>query len=450
MARRLRNSIVAISILFFIIVGGYFFLQQNGWVWDSINWKIVKTGGIYLSSTPHGAQILIDGIPYANTTSFLSPGILIQRLPPKEYAITLTKPGFYPWKKILAVAPGKVAAAHDIFLLPKNPASQTIGAEIKDFWITREGLVSKDATDHLHLGDKILRGTEVELSDPDSSGLITRQNASRFFIDLQNPEIATNLDSLFASLLDQKYPSARDITIDRIFFHPFSPQKLLIATKTALYNADLKKIEIERAATFPEGTLLTIGSSGGSALTPTGDLLIFNLILKTFSSSSLSAIPSPATKLSMSQSGTYLFLETKKSGFFVYDRSTEKMTRVTDAPIAAYAVSPEGKRLAVLTEDKKLTLYYLAEYEGNRLVPKGILESIPFPILFSTSSRIVWLPHQDAALLLNSDSVIGLDMDFRNPSDTQILYKNISKNDFTDTLFLLKKNGELLSIDLEG
>ncbi|MEK7465392.1 MAG: PEGA domain-containing protein [Patescibacteria group bacterium] len=450
MARRLRNSIVAVAILLFLILGGYFFLQQNGWVWDPTNWKMVKTGGIYLSFVPHGAQILVDGTPYADTTSFLSSGILIQRLPPKPYAITLKKPGFYPWEKTVAVTPGKVAAAHDIFLWPKNPPTQIVGAGIKDFWITREGLVLEDAHGQLRLGNQLLRGTTVELSSSDSGGLITRQNTSRFFIDLQNPETATNLDSLFTSLLGQIYPSARDTKIDRIFFHPFSHQKLLITTKTALYNTDLKKIDMERVAVFPEGTILSISSSDGSALTPTGDLLVFNLILKTFSSSTLSSVPSSTTKISTSPNGIYLLLETKESGFFVYDRNTEKMTRVTDAPVAAYTVSPEGKRLAMLTEDKKLTLYYLAEYEGNRLVPKETRESVSFPFLFSSTSRILWLPHQDAALLLNSNSAIGLDMDFRSPLNTQILYKNTSKNDFTDTLLLLKENGELLSIDLEG
>lgn len=89
-------------------------LYAMGYSFDWQKYALVQTGGLYLKSTPNGAQIAING-KNKNTTPRL-----VSHLRPSFYEITISKNDFYPWQKTLEVLPGLVTEARNIMLFPRQ------------------------------------------------------------------------------------------------------------------------------------------------------------------------------------------------------------------------------------------------------------------------------------------------------------------------------------------
>ncbi len=101
-------------VAIFIIVTPPTIMYAMGYSLDWESKKIVQTGGIFLKSIPSGAQILVDGKDRGTTNQ------LISRLTPKNYSVTVAKPGYFLWQKKLEVAPRNVTEARNIFLIPES------------------------------------------------------------------------------------------------------------------------------------------------------------------------------------------------------------------------------------------------------------------------------------------------------------------------------------------
>jgi len=119
--------------IFFIAATLVIIFYCLGYRFDFENKTIVKTGGLYFSIAPPGATIYLDQRSYKKTNFFFKNAFLSGLLP-KDYKITITKPDYHPWNKILTVGEEKVTEAKNIILFPKNPEFRFLAQKINEFF----------------------------------------------------------------------------------------------------------------------------------------------------------------------------------------------------------------------------------------------------------------------------------------------------------------------------
>ncbi|MFH1671227.1 MAG: PEGA domain-containing protein [Candidatus Portnoybacteria bacterium] len=114
MTRKVRQTILFLTSIFFVLVVPLVLFYSWGYSFDWENKKPVLTGGLYLQSSPKEARV------YLNDKLEKETPVFIKRLLPKDYQIRVEKDGFHSWKKKLKIESGLVTEAKDILLIPKE------------------------------------------------------------------------------------------------------------------------------------------------------------------------------------------------------------------------------------------------------------------------------------------------------------------------------------------
>jgi len=131
MTRTTRRVIFYGFVLIFIIVTPLTILYTSGYSFDLQKMALTQTGGIYLKSTPSGAQVALDGKANKTTPK------LLPRLLPRQFNVSISQDGFYGWNKKLDVTAGLVTEARNIFLFPKQidiqPVQNNVTSTIYSF-----------------------------------------------------------------------------------------------------------------------------------------------------------------------------------------------------------------------------------------------------------------------------------------------------------------------------
>ncbi len=118
-----RRVIFAISALAFFILAPALLFYTLGYRINS-NFKIGRTGGLYVSSPVSGSEIYIE-TSLKKKPNLLQSGLFLQNLVAGAYPIVVAKEGYWPWFKQLSVKEGQVAEAKAI-LISKNPYGEII------------------------------------------------------------------------------------------------------------------------------------------------------------------------------------------------------------------------------------------------------------------------------------------------------------------------------------
>lgn len=139
-----RRVLFYISIFIFALAVAPILLYSLGYRL-SRDFKIVKTGGIFIQASEAGADIFADS--KHKRTSLFGNGGLIKNLSPGIYKVSVEKEGFWKWKKNLDVASEEVTL-RAVLLVPQNPEGKILGtttpqfkkikppyASVKKFWI---------------------------------------------------------------------------------------------------------------------------------------------------------------------------------------------------------------------------------------------------------------------------------------------------------------------------
>ena len=105
MTRKRRLVLFWICALLFIGLTVPIILYSFGYRFSFAEWKILRAGGLFISSTPTtGTKIYVDDHLVKETT-LLSRKIFLQGLTPRTYAVRIEKEGYFPWEKNLIVRP---------------------------------------------------------------------------------------------------------------------------------------------------------------------------------------------------------------------------------------------------------------------------------------------------------------------------------------------------------
>ncbi len=130
MTRLTRRLVFYSFIVIFLLATPPTIFYAMGYSFDWQKKVLVKTGGLYLKSSPTSAKIILD-----NKNNKTTPR-LISRLLPKTYKISIEKDGYFSWGKNLEVKPQLVEEARNIILFPKNISPEkvaTTSLAIADF-----------------------------------------------------------------------------------------------------------------------------------------------------------------------------------------------------------------------------------------------------------------------------------------------------------------------------
>lgn len=111
--RKIRFSIF---LILFLIIGPLVVLYANGDIFNGFGF--LKTGGIFVRSSPIGSTVYINS-KLDSSTSFFQRDVLIKNLKPGTYNINVKKDGYNSWFKKVTVKTNVVADA-DVFILPEK------------------------------------------------------------------------------------------------------------------------------------------------------------------------------------------------------------------------------------------------------------------------------------------------------------------------------------------
>ncbi len=460
--KRRHRRIFAVAVGAFLLIGGYLVLRTIGWDFDLTNFRVVQTGGIALRFEPAGSTVSLDGHIVDNASGLFPSGdVFLQNLLPRRYHVTVTHDGYRGWVKDLDVHPGAVSAAQEIKLWPAMFTVDTLATSTDAFWVTNQGVVLKDADGHLQLGSQALRGDRVVLSRTDADAIVVAEGTTEFLIDLTNPTVAVNLQGLFNSLRSRTFGLRATAGPENLAFHPFSLQKVLLQATSSLYALDYRRVALQELA-----TLATTTGRGGTVVTPRfvamaesntkaflvtdrNELLTLNLVLGTAATSSFPlASTTSVTELWASPDSNYLVFQDSHGMLQIYDTSSLTLTPLASG-IQAVAFSPEGKRLAYLTNDDYIGVYVLADYEGDTRLPQGTLYRFSVSGLGAMESLEWPSAFPNYLLLAGNNRVTVTEVDPRAPENAYVLFPDVTSHALAGSdLYLLNSSGALTRVDL--
>lgn len=123
LTRRKRILLFWVSVLIFLAAVPVSVFYVLGYRLGD-DFRLKKTGGLYISSPVTGSEISIDK-KIRKRTSILQSGVFAQSLTPRAYKILVTKEGYRPWEKELRVLPQAVTEARAL-LVPAEPNAEVV------------------------------------------------------------------------------------------------------------------------------------------------------------------------------------------------------------------------------------------------------------------------------------------------------------------------------------
>ncbi len=115
LSRKKRILYFTLLLFVFIVAVPTTLLYSSGYRLGE-DFKLVKTGGIYVGLDESGAKLYIDG-KLSKKAGILKNGFFVQDLTPRVYYVVVEKEGYRKWEKILEVMPQLVSET-SAFVLP--------------------------------------------------------------------------------------------------------------------------------------------------------------------------------------------------------------------------------------------------------------------------------------------------------------------------------------------
>jgi hypothetical protein len=162
--QKIRSVLFYSSVLIFFIGLPFILIFALGYKIDLHNFRLIKTGLIYVKTRPPGASIYLNG----KLVGERSPASM-QELIPGTYKVALELEEHYPWKGQVEVEAGKVSRVDRIILFPLRPQLQQLNQEgFSAFRIDPE----RKQVYYLDEGKKIIYRSNLDAADfEDIAGL---------------------------------------------------------------------------------------------------------------------------------------------------------------------------------------------------------------------------------------------------------------------------------------
>lgn len=443
MTLRTRRILFYGLTLLFIILGTIVIFYSSGWRFDLETMQINQLGALFFETmTPSGATITIDKSKFEFHQGFLQSGILIANLFPKTYTVRVTKSGYQNWIKELEVLPSLVTAAPPIILLPeKQLLAKPLKEKIADFWIGPQYLITLNNSGSLEFnGQKIIGSRIYKWSETGDAAITTRNDGTYFFVNLDRPSSAINLNLIFSNL---KTPSLSRAKIQSIDFHPLDENQFVISTDKELLILNTSKLALAFAYEYPPDSFAI--DSSEIIFAHEGKVYLYNLTLDT-KEILVDKIFEPITNIQISPSKYLVSLLEKSGQLYVFDRKSLNLVKVGEN-ISKTIFSPDSKKMAAIGRSKELSIYYFADPDKER--KKG-----EKPARFSIGSiqeeALSWHKNSGYLFIKYPSNLYLLEANNLLPINFQVIdleNKKYQYNNAENSVYLLK-NGNLYKVPL--
>jgi len=138
MTKRFKKILFFGLLLFFLVTAPTVIFYSQGYRFDFGDMKIVQTGGLFFKISPSGVTIELDQKLHKKTNFFFDTAF-ISGLMPNNYQVTIKKPGYHAWSKILEINEKQVTEAKYILLVPENLKFNLFAKNIDDFFPAPDG-----------------------------------------------------------------------------------------------------------------------------------------------------------------------------------------------------------------------------------------------------------------------------------------------------------------------
>ena len=159
MSRKTRFIILILCIVLFCVATPYIVLYSLGYRIDLTHKKIVGTGGIYVKAFPQGTDVTVDP-KVRNTTGLFSNYVFVQNLLPGNHTVSVTKDGYYDYKKNLVVKENEATKLENITLFKQKNDFSILGDTINNFFVAPNSHTILAITNHPKTIDFIILDTE--------------------------------------------------------------------------------------------------------------------------------------------------------------------------------------------------------------------------------------------------------------------------------------------------
>lgn len=129
MTLRLRRIIYSTFIAVFFLAAPPLVLYTAGFRYDFKYNRVVETGSLVVKSYPEGATVFLNGEPYKQRTP-----TIINTILPGEVRLLVSREGYHPWEKTVAIHPRVTTFEENIRLFADARPETIIPGTIVDYW----------------------------------------------------------------------------------------------------------------------------------------------------------------------------------------------------------------------------------------------------------------------------------------------------------------------------
>ncbi|MBI5147938.1 MAG: carboxypeptidase regulatory-like domain-containing protein [Parcubacteria group bacterium] len=444
--RKRRILFYVLAVLFVVSGGGAAFYSQ-GFRINFETLELQKTGAVFLKSEPPYAEIKINGKIFENKTGILKSGTLIGDLTPGRYRVSVSQSGYSTWEKPLAVLPALVTEAVNIVLIPDKKSELKIQSGVDDFWINGQNIVWRDTRGVLWKknGDKktkIIGDAVVGWKNGSSRPIVfSKKDNAYSLVDFNNLNSSLNLNSLFNNLKERQLRLAGAVEISDVLNHPFDDNKIIIATKRAVYLLDTAKLSLEIIGEDANPSVIIAENSEIVWADDKNRIFAYNLMIKR--ASLIGEANGKVRALHLSSSGYYLIAEIQDNAPLLFNRRDQKTIGLPPVRVPP-VFSPDEKKIAVLNSSGELKIYFLEDQIKNVNKKAG---DVAF--LVATAGdfpAISWHDDSFHLFLQYSKGLRFAEIDDRPPVNVAEIDGDISKISRAGGKFYALKNGDLYEI----
>ncbi len=353
MPNRTRLLLFYTFVFLFLATGTTILLYSYGWRIDLETGKVQKIGAIYIKGNVKDLTIKINNKIYPDDSGLLKSGTLVSNLLPKTYKVEISKQGYLPYHKTVTVQPSRVEELLNVQLIPDtfqpNDLAMIKGSKFID---------ATDASDQIILQDTT--------------------TGTYYLYDKARASSTINLNLAVSNV-------RRTQKIKRIMFVPFKPTQFVIedATGFKLFDSEKNTIEQLLKGTFMTWTMKdSLILAAETTKTHTQQIFAFNLIFRTKTqlddiNKQLPATTFVSTLDTTGNTNTIAFEDVENNLYI--STSKDKTVRRIAENVKLFTFSPDGKKLAYLSNTGDLSILFIEEFNGDIRKKEGDVIRVELP-----------------------------------------------------------------------
>lgn len=249
-----RRIIFYAFCLIFLLLGVGITLYAQGYRISDRSLTVTSVGGLYITTTPSGASITLDGEPVKSNSGLFQAGTLLGGLFPKDHALELAYPGYRTWKRTVSILPSKVTEITDAVLIPEGTTRIATTSQATGFWLMGNDILLQNASGTLSFQTSTVPGTTPLGFNQNRTQFLSVSQNGRYSLTNLQLGTATPLTPLLAAI-----PQNAQSSSTRIFIDSSSESRIFAVTPRIIFWIDAERETITPLVS-PVAETITVGA----------------------------------------------------------------------------------------------------------------------------------------------------------------------------------------------